>query len=215
MAAIHSYQDAPFATLVDVGCADRLMTRRLKSLCPSALLVAVERSLPLLRLGSSPTTAVNGDAGQLPLRDSSADVVVMAAVVEHLLQPEEAIEELYRVIRPGGLCVVTSPNPIIAIVAQKIGLLRDDTHAHLHGLHTLGCLLEGAGFEVIAKRRFMLSPMAIPLERALERALCRFRLSGLLANQIAVGRRPNLPAIESGTTAACRERAAQVVGGTG
>ena len=49
------------------------------------------------------------DAGMLPLRDDSFDVVVCAEVLEHVYQPEIVVREIFRVLRPGGLLVVTVP----------------------------------------------------------------------------------------------------------
>jgi SAM-dependent methyltransferase len=48
---------------------------------------------------------VIADATLLPVRDSSADAVVMCELLEHLAQPRLAIDEALRVLRPGGtLC---------------------------------------------------------------------------------------------------------------
>jgi SAM-dependent methyltransferase len=48
---------------------------------------------------------VIADAACLPIRDSSADAVVMCELLEHLAQPRIAIDEAQRVLRPGGtLC---------------------------------------------------------------------------------------------------------------
>jgi SAM-dependent methyltransferase len=46
----------------------------------------------------------------LPFLDSSFDVVVMSEVIEHLLQPERAVWEVARVLRPGGVYVMTTNN---------------------------------------------------------------------------------------------------------
>jgi SAM-dependent methyltransferase len=45
---------------------------------------------------------VAGDVTSLPFSDSSADVVVSCAVLEHLPSPQEAVDEMLRVLRPGG-----------------------------------------------------------------------------------------------------------------
>ena len=50
------------------------------------------------------------DAGRLPFEDGSFDVVVCIEVLEHLFAPLDAVWEMARVLRPGGLLIVTVPN---------------------------------------------------------------------------------------------------------
>lgn len=53
---------------------------------------------------------VRGDGEGLPFSDDSFDVVVMSEVIEHLLRPELAVWEIARVLRPGGVFVMTTNN---------------------------------------------------------------------------------------------------------
>jgi SAM-dependent methyltransferase len=49
------------------------------------------------------------DAHALPFRDSVFDVVLSVEVVEHLLDPDRAVGEISRVLKPGGSLLVTWP----------------------------------------------------------------------------------------------------------
>lgn len=53
------------------------------------------------------------DIYHLDLEDDSFDVVCSLQVIEHLQEPERFIEEARRVLRPGGTCVITTPNRLI------------------------------------------------------------------------------------------------------
>jgi SAM-dependent methyltransferase len=53
---------------------------------------------------------VVGDATQLPLQDQSVDVVVSFETIEHLLKPTLFINEIKRVLKPGGTFIVSTPN---------------------------------------------------------------------------------------------------------
>jgi SAM-dependent methyltransferase len=53
--------------------------------------------------------AVRGTAYALPFADGSFDRVVASEVLEHLPQDRDAMAELVRVLRPGGLLAVTVP----------------------------------------------------------------------------------------------------------
>ena len=53
---------------------------------------------------------VRSDAEHLPFADASFDVVVWSEVIEHLMRPELAVWEVARVLRPGGVLVLTTNN---------------------------------------------------------------------------------------------------------
>ena len=53
--------------------------------------------------------AVRGSAYDLPFDDATFDRVVAAEVLEHLPKDEQAMTELFRVLKPGGLIAVTVP----------------------------------------------------------------------------------------------------------
>jgi ubiquinone/menaquinone biosynthesis C-methylase UbiE len=53
---------------------------------------------------------VRGDGQQMPFGDASIDVVVLSEVIEHLMQPELAVWEIARTLRPGGYLVMTTNN---------------------------------------------------------------------------------------------------------
>ena len=57
----------------------------------------------------SVTQAVRGDALRLPFPDASFDRIVAAEVLEHIPADEDAMAELRRVLKPGGLISVTVP----------------------------------------------------------------------------------------------------------
>ena len=54
-------------------------------------------------------TAVNGDAARLPFADGSFDRIIASEVMEHVLDDVAALDELTRVLRPGGSIAITVP----------------------------------------------------------------------------------------------------------
>ncbi len=53
-----------------------------------------------------------GDICDLCLKSEIFDVISCTEVLEHLPKPSKAIAEFERVLRPGGILVITVPNPI-------------------------------------------------------------------------------------------------------
>jgi len=49
------------------------------------------------------------DIINIPVKDRSFDVVMCIEVLEHLLEPEKAIKEFQRILKPGGVLILTAP----------------------------------------------------------------------------------------------------------
>lgn len=50
-----------------------------------------------------------GDIHALPFEDNTTDAILCISVLEHVLDPRQAIKEMYRVLKPGGYCFVYVP----------------------------------------------------------------------------------------------------------
>lgn len=48
------------------------------------------------------------DIHALPFENDSQNVVVCMEVIEHCHSPQEAVNEIHRVLKPGGLCILTT-----------------------------------------------------------------------------------------------------------
>jgi SAM-dependent methyltransferase/uncharacterized protein YbaR (Trm112 family) len=56
-----------------------------------------------------PRTVIVLDAHQIPFADGSFDAVVAQAVLEHVVDPYGCVEEMWRVLKPGGLAYAETP----------------------------------------------------------------------------------------------------------
>jgi len=64
----------------------------------------------LMRLGDVKVEVVDLNTEKLPYVDSSYDLVTCTEVLEHLEHYRETIREIHRVLKPGGVFVLTTPN---------------------------------------------------------------------------------------------------------
>ncbi|HEX6828169.1 MAG TPA: methyltransferase domain-containing protein [Burkholderiales bacterium] len=62
-----------------------------------------------LNIGPFPNVDIVADAHQLPYADGSVDAIYCEAVLEHLYAPGRAVEEMRRVLRPGGKVFACTP----------------------------------------------------------------------------------------------------------
>lgn len=80
-------------------------------------------------------------AYEIPLEDASIDTVLMTAVLEHLEEPDRAIAECRRLLKPGGHLIITAPF-IWPLHAEPRDFFR-------YSPHGLRFLLESEGFDVV------------------------------------------------------------------
>ncbi|MFC7260062.1 methyltransferase domain-containing protein [Streptomyces lutosisoli] len=100
----------PGERALDIGSGTGSQTRHLASaVTPGGEVLGIEPNPGLRALAEqraaeagSPARFVDGDALTLPVPDSSVDVVWCERVLQHLLEPEKAVAEIARVLRPGG-----------------------------------------------------------------------------------------------------------------
>lgn len=61
-----------------------------------------------LEIEAGPGVDVVGDIHDIPRPEASFDVVICTEVLEHCHDPQRAVDELRRVLRPGGVCVLST-----------------------------------------------------------------------------------------------------------
>jgi 2-polyprenyl-3-methyl-5-hydroxy-6-metoxy-1,4-benzoquinol methylase len=133
---------------------------------------------------------------ELRFADNHFDVVTLWQVLEHVPYPLMILKEVHRILKPGGLLVVSTPN--IEGIPAKIFRRRWWNIRRLHinqfTVKTLTYMLDRAGFKRVFstsyKEYISLSMLVIPLLRHLkvyERAKALFRpssISGKIMNKL-------------------------------
>jgi SAM-dependent methyltransferase len=93
---------------LDDGCGNGAFTELLVARQRPVSVVGVDPAPAQLafarqRPGTADVSFVEGDAEALPLTDAGVDVAVMALVLFFLPSPERGLQEMMRVVRPGGV----------------------------------------------------------------------------------------------------------------
>lgn len=84
------------------------------------------------------------------LEDSSFDIVHASHLIEHLNQPAEFVRDVYRLLKPGGRVLLTTPNSSGLQARLFDGAWRSAIadHMFLFSKQTLSSLLKRNGFEI-------------------------------------------------------------------
>jgi SAM-dependent methyltransferase len=164
---------------------------------------------PLLHSG------LTADIYALPFRDASFDVVFSIYVLEHVDRPRPLASEIHRVLRPGGICLVLTPNVFHYVtlmscltptvfhrwVNQLRGRASDDTFPTCYRLNSRRALkrhFADAGLETVAIDAIEVQPnyltfsaLAFVLGIGYERLVnSTERLSSIRVNLIGRFRKP-------------------------
>lgn len=108
--------------LLEIGCGPGALTQSLARWYPCAEVVGIDRDSAFIEFASEKSPDIKfmeADATELPFDDNSFDLTISNTVSEHI-EPSRFFGEQYRVLKPGGICLVLSARRGIHIAADCI-----------------------------------------------------------------------------------------------
>lgn len=122
---------------MDVGCStgnlgNALLTEKNCTvdgieLNPSAAAIARRRGY-----GEVFVMDLNCQQPSLPTEEKKYDVITCSDVLEHLISPEQTLIQLGRLLRPGGIFVISLPN--VAFILNRLHLLMGNWEYRQYGI---------------------------------------------------------------------------------
>lgn len=115
--------------VLEIGCGRGELAQWCVAAARPALFVAADFSMTAVRIarqrlnGDAAVRFVQADAQSIALPSGSIDTVISCETIEHVPQPQAAVREFARVLRPGGRLFLTTPNYFGPIGAYR-GYLR-------------------------------------------------------------------------------------------
>lgn len=138
---------------------DRLAGKRILHFAPEKAVMRMMRGNPLYETADLLQQGVTHqvDITRVPLPDAQYDVVMANHVLEHIPDDAAAMSELFRLLKPGGLALLTVPvnpsrqatyeNPAVTTPAERWAHFSAHDHVRQYGLD-FADRLAAAGFAV-------------------------------------------------------------------
>lgn len=125
------------ARVLDVGCGPGWFWKACTHLPDDMALTLLDQSAHMVDAATARLAHLNiagsvvADAVTLPFPDQCFDVVTAMHMLYHMPDPGQTLDEIHRVLVPGGRCIVTTNNPrdlpqIAALSHQAFGSAIDD-----------------------------------------------------------------------------------------
>ncbi len=188
--------------IVDLGCGSGELLADLAAQFEERIGLDVSRRRLEIMGGGKPEawefreTDLNAS---FPLEDGSVDAVIANQVIEHIVDPVEFAREIYRILSPGGRCVITTPNirylkHIIHLLFSGYGprtaggnLLDgqwDDGHIHYFTHKDLKELFSQLGFSKVQSCALINEPTKNMIRRALNTTATLYPVREFLSGNI-------------------------------
>jgi len=118
----------PQCALLDIGCGwEAKLLRELEPHLSSG--IGIDFKAPDIKTDRIETISATLDK-ELPFQDQSFDLITMLAVLEHLDHPQAILNEIARLLRPGGGLLLTVPSwyakPVLEFLSFRLGIVNPD-----------------------------------------------------------------------------------------
>jgi SAM-dependent methyltransferase len=174
----HVGSSASRVSLLECGCGPGFLLRCVERWYPSASVVGLDvddAALECASLRTERSRLVQASAEDLPFEAGTFAVVAALHVIEHLREPGRFLAEARRVLPPGGLLLIATPNPD-GLGARLMGKAwsgwSDRGHISLKPPREWRKMLNASGFRVLEDGTTGLS--GIPAFRVLPLALANW-----------------------------------------
>ena len=154
-------EDISNKNLLDAGCGTGYFSER--AVERGAIVTSMDLGENLLKQVAKKCNSrkIVGSILDIPFEKNTFDIVVSSEVIEHTTEPLKAIDEIFRVMKPGGTMVVTTPNKIWFFsiwLANKLKLRPYDGYENWVSRRQLKKKVKQTGFENITMQGIHLFP---------------------------------------------------------
>lgn len=107
--------------IVDIGCGEGITLEKLVTLYPDKQIIGIDSEPENIEICQRHGLPVRyGTVFDLPIEDNSIDCALFFEVIEHLNEPEKALVEIRRVLKPSGRLVLIFPNDRMFMISRLL-----------------------------------------------------------------------------------------------
>jgi ubiquinone/menaquinone biosynthesis C-methylase UbiE len=155
--------------IVDIGCGEGILMDKILQKFPEKTILGIDASSENIEICKAHNLNVYyGNVYELPLDNEFVDCVLFIEVIEHIYNPELAIEEIRRILKKGGKLILLFPHDSVFKLARLITFKFEEAfynagHVAQWTLKEIGRLLESSGFRIVSKKNipFYLWPISL------------------------------------------------------
>jgi SAM-dependent methyltransferase len=154
--------------ILDIGCGQGLTGKLFKETFKASFVAGVEINPKVSEIAKSNLDEIHNldlNNSSIPYLEDSFDLVILGDIIEHLIEPEKLLKEVYRLLKSDGQVVASIPNIRNIRVLIKLILLGDwryegfgvldRTHLRFFTKKSAIILFNNAGFKILRLgRRF-------------------------------------------------------------
>lgn len=96
---------------------------------------------------------VKGSAEKMPFKANTFNSIMAGELIEHVHQPQNFVRESFRILKKGGVLLITTPN-VKSLVNRVFKNYHHEFHVSLFTKEKLWKLLEDEGFKIESYRTF-------------------------------------------------------------
>lgn len=99
-------------TILDVGCGSAWVAKYFLPKNIKVISFDISQVNPTKAIKYFPRKihfGLTGDVFHLPLKSNSIDCIIASEIIEHVVNPDLFIKELFKILKPGGKLIVTTP----------------------------------------------------------------------------------------------------------
>lgn len=149
--------------VLDVGCASGWLLSEVAKNYPKAQCTGIDVYKKALDYGSKNyknLKLIEADAHKLPFSEKSFDLIICTEVLEHVQDPKGVLQEIKRVLKPGGVVIVEmdTNNLLFRLIwfgwTRFKGRVWKDSHLHQFNQKRIKKIIINSGLSLLKQKFF-------------------------------------------------------------
>ena len=157
---LRSMHIRPGQSMLDIGCGTGVLLKALADASPGTVLTGIDATREMLATARQRLPACvrlhQARAEQLPFGEASFDAVISCNMFHYIRQPQTALQEMRRVLKPAGMLIITDwcNDHLTCRLCDAFLRLTNRAHHRAYRMRECRDMLAAAGFSGIAVERY-------------------------------------------------------------